>query len=98
MRSLRDRVGADRLGNARSGALEHRRSRLGRHVTRPDAGAAGQNHPALARELLDRLGNRSPLVGNDSPDDLEPLAGEQLLERVTALVLARAHVHAVGDR
>src|SRR5262245_55950016 len=99
MRSLVDRVGADRLCDPRDHPLEDTRRRLGRHVARADTRAAGgQYEPRLVRQLLDRLRDRSPLVRNDAAHDLETFGDEQLLEQVAARVLASAHVDAVGDR
>jgi hypothetical protein len=79
-------------------ALKDARRRLGRHVARADSCAArGQNEPRLVRQLLDRLGDRVPLIGHDASNDLETFGDEQLLEQVAARVLASPHVDAVGD-
>jgi hypothetical protein len=67
---LRDRVGADRLGDARRLAVEHGPGRLRRDVARGQTGTAGrQDKRRVARELHDRGGDPVGLVGNQPPLD-----------------------------
>ncbi len=90
MRGLRDRVGADRLGDSGRVSLEHVARGLGRDVPRGDSGSSGREHDdRLLGQLDDRIGDRVPLVGDDAPLDLVALSREQLGEQVAALVLAR---------
>ena len=99
MRSLDDRVGANRLGDPGHGALEHLGRRFRRDVTRREAGAAGGQHDrGLLRELRNRLGDRVAVVGHDAAFDLVALRGEQPAQQVAAFVLAGSFSDPVGDR
>ena len=99
MRRPGDRVGADRLGDAGRGAVEHRHRRFRGDVTRPEARSARrQDEPGSARQLGDRVGDRVALVRYHPPLDLVALAGQQLLEHVAAPVLARPLRDPVGHR
>jgi hypothetical protein len=99
MRRLRERVGADRLRDARRHALEHVAGRFGRHVAGGEAGAArGQDDRRLFGQLGDRLGDGVAVVGNDPALDLVALGREQPCEHIAALVLTRSLGNAVRDR
>ncbi len=99
MLCLRDRIGANRLGDPRRGALEHLRRRLRSDVAGPEAGAARRQHERrLLRELGDRLGDRVAVVGHDPALDLVALAQQQLGEQIAALVLPGPLRDTVRDR
>src|SRR4029450_1924620 len=77
VRRLRDRVGAQRLGDPGSVALDHLARRLGRDVAWPQAGATcGEDEPGLFGQLRERVGDRVRVVGNDAPLDLVAVALE----------------------
>ena len=99
VRRLRDRVGTDRLGDPRRGALEHGYRCLGRDVAETEAGSAGREDEVrpVVGEAGNGVGDRVALVGNHPPDDVVAVAGEELHEQVAAPVLPLALGDAVGD-
>ena len=71
VRRLRDRVGAERLGDPRRLALEHGARRLGRDVARGETGAAGRQHDCGASRRARGSPPRSlALVGNHAALDV----------------------------
>ena len=98
MRRLRDRVSAERLGNARRLALQHRARRLGCHVARSEARPARRQDDSGRRgKLFDRSGDLVGLVGNDAPLDVVSVRAQQLVEHVAARVVGRAARDAVRN-
>ena len=98
MRRLRDRVGPNRLCDARRRPVDHLGARLGRHVARAEPRAAGREHQRrVLGELDDRIGDRFTVVGNDAPLELIAFGGEQPGEEIAALIIALASCDAVGD-
>ena len=98
MRRLRNRIGADRLGDAGCLPVEDAGRGLGGHVTGAETGAAGrQDDVGLVGQLLDRARDLVAVVGHDAAHHFEPLRLQELLEQVAAPVLARALGDAVGD-
>ena len=98
MRCLRNRVGAQRLGDARRLAVEHLACRLGGDVTWRQAGAAGGQDEARRRgKRAQRSRDLLAFVGNDPPLDLVTVSDEKLREEVAALVLRLPARDAVGD-
>src|SRR5581483_7557159 len=98
VRRPRDRVGTDRLRDARRLTVEHRPRRFRRHVARRHAGAArGDDDVCGARKLAERRGDLRRLVRDDAPLDVVPVAAQELVEHVAARVGHTALRDAVGD-
>jgi hypothetical protein len=96
---LRDGVGAQRLGDARSFAVEHVAGRLRGHVSWSEARSAGREDKSRARgQLAERVRDLLALVGNDPSLDLVVLAPQQLDQDVAAPVLSRPGHDAVRHR
>jgi hypothetical protein len=99
VRRLRDRVGAEGLGDAGRLTVEHVAGRLRRDVAWGEPGAARrEDQPRGRRELAQRFGDLLPLVRDDAPLDLVPVARQQLRQQVAAPVLGLAARDAVADR
>ena len=82
VRRLRDRVGADRLGDPRRRTIEHLHRRLRGDVARTEARSArGEHDLGVVRQGNDRVGDRVALVRHDPPLDLEPLDGRSSSRR-----------------
>jgi len=98
MRRSLARVRADRLGNPGRLTVDDPEGRFGSHVTRREARAAGgQDDRRRPGERRDRVLDPVGLVRDHATLDVEPPTGEQLLQEVSALVLARPLVDAVRD-
>jgi hypothetical protein len=88
-----------RLSDAGSFPVEHVTGRLRRHVPRSEAGSSRcQDESGIRGERSDRGGDRLALVGNDPALDLVALGPQELVERVSAAVLARTCHDAVRHR
>src|SRR3954447_14138916 len=98
VRRLRDRVGAQCLGDPRRDAVDDVECGFGCDVARPEPGAAGGQHE---RRPVGQLGyglrNQVALVWNDAALDLVAVLRDQALELVSAAVLALARRDAVRD-
>ena len=92
MRGASDRVGADRLRDPRSLALDHGARRLGRHVPRRDAGPPVSGRATSGPRELARSLPQMPtrVVGHHPPLDLDSLlpSSRRSSSRTSALVVA----------
>ena len=102
VRRVPQRVGAQGLVDARAQPLERRTRGLGRDVARREARAAGREHDVgrvLVAQAREARGDLVALVGQHAPPhDLVPAGDGALGQHRARAVLARAVVHAVGDR
>ena len=89
------------LGETGCLAFDDRPGRLGGHVPRPEARAAGRGHQAhgLPRQAAEQGFDLGPLVGDDlAPDDVEARPLQERDQRAARGVVPDAVGHAVAHR